>query len=187
MPHTPSYPRLSAATGLRLTPQNHISPSHHPGKCTGDNGDCHLSVKTVIGTTTCSANGFDCLVDSFAAIAGSAVILTRIDSDLNVTRRFFRARHNPWPHNSSSASYSPATPPTGPELRHRLISPQKSVRAGSPLGDLGESHTARQRTKAATCISLSPDGRFLALGEVRSAASSAAPIDQSRQDTTRGY
>ena len=139
-----------------------------------------LSLQTVVGTTTVNPNGFSCHepTKSFALCAGSAAILAELDTDLKISQRFFRARPtaagvNPVPsfYNTSS------TPPATPDPRTRTLQSATrsfisgSIYAGSPGGEWAETNgsrtwTSRERIKAITCVSISPNGRLLAVGEV---------------------
>lgn len=128
-------------------------------------------MKKVIGTTTASANGFDCLSTSrkFAFTAGAAAVVATVDEDLNVTQHFFRG--NP-------SSYSGVTgrdanggwplSPTPHDPRLRGVKDQTAN--GSPSnrewGDSpGRTTSAKDRVKAATSVALSPNGKWLAVGE----------------------
>lgn len=164
-------------TGMKLTPT--------PGKPQGTKSPSRssypafaLDLKHVIGTTATSANGFDCLQASkvFALCAGSAVILTALGENDQVSQRFFRARPVATAASSFSHSISPTTPTRGPDHQGRTIGSVKDAGfgafcSGTPYGDLVDSPgpktwTARERIKTATCVSLSPDRKFLAVGEV---------------------
>ncbi|KAI9718240.1 MAG: hypothetical protein M1812_004230 [Candelaria pacifica] len=173
------YP-ANSGHALRLTPAN--SPfSKHSGNKSPHKAmrtEPGLSLKQVIGTTTCSPSGFDCLPSarSFAYTAGASAIVSTLDDNLEITQRFFRARPAAVAINSTPSAYSPATPGGAPqETRNRTVASLRDAGLGyspnaSPMGDWGESPgsktwTARERIKAATCVSFSPDGRFLAVGE----------------------
>ncbi|KAI9819448.1 MAG: hypothetical protein M1832_004011 [Thelocarpon impressellum] len=169
--------------GLKLTPSNspfHRPPggSRSPGKSSRVSTDACLSLKGITGTTTCVPSAFDCLpaARSFAYIAGAAAVLVRLDERQRMSQQFFRARPTAVPLAAASSLISPSTPThAGAEVRNRTLTPLRDVGvsaigAGSPIGDWGDSPssktwTARERIKAATCVALSPDGRFLALGE----------------------
>ncbi|KAI9697220.1 MAG: hypothetical protein M1836_004784 [Candelina mexicana] len=172
------YP-ANSGHALRLTPAN--SPlSKHPGTKlykTMRTDHC-LFLKQVIGTTTCSPSGFDCLPStrSFAYTAGAAAIVSTLDEKLEIIQRFFRARPAAIAVNNTPSAYSASTPGGAPqETRNRTVASLRDAGIGyspnaSPVGDWGDSPglktwTARERIKAATCVSFSPDGRFLAIGE----------------------
>lgn len=168
--HRTSYrPSMSA-----LTPSNRY-PNQAAVRSFQEDVGCHLQLKTVIGTTTSSPNSFDSLphINAFAICAGSAVIVARVDAQLNITQNLFRARPNARPVNETFSFYSSSTPPIS-SLRSRLASSLKEsgYGAGHSYEDSGgESAGTSQickRTREATCISLSPEGNLLAVGEVSS-------------------
>ncbi|EFE35844.1 WD repeat protein [Trichophyton benhamiae CBS 112371] len=140
-----------------------------------------LSLQTVIGTTTSSSNGFSYHEPSrsFALCAGSAAVLAELDEDLSVSQRFFRARPTATSVNPVLSFYNPPGPPTTPESR--LRPPQASLRLSTSVNSpifsnspnaaewaesiASKSWTSRERIKAVTSVSISPNGRFLAAGE----------------------
>ncbi|KAK4990699.1 hypothetical protein LTR66_006740 [Elasticomyces elasticus] len=140
--------------------------------------DVKLTLKQVIGTTTASINGFDCLASTrtFAFAAGAAAVLATIGEDLQLKQRFFRARRAAASSDPPALLYAPSTPtPNTSEIRNRVLgavrdagsgyTPRSSFtgeRLGSPGG---KSSDARDRVKAATSVSLSSNGRLLAVGE----------------------
>ena len=136
-----------------------------------------MSLQQVIGTTCSSVNafGFHAGTSSFVYTAGAAAVLASVDKDLGVTQRFFRG------HASQYAITKPAPPSTSlhsssapSDLRSRLayrssredspFSPGSHDVADSPSGSSKGGH-ARDRVKAATAVSLSNNGRWLAVGE----------------------
>ena len=136
--------------------------------------DSNLSLKRVIG---CSTNAFDSHPPSrsFAYTAGAAAVVVTLDEELEVTQRFFRARPNA-PTLTSAAtgsSYNPSIPQgegrvrAAASLREAGIgySPSPSSSAFGDDSSSSKTWTARERIKAATCLSLSPDGKWLAVGE----------------------
>ncbi|KAF3482811.1 WD repeat protein [Arthroderma uncinatum] len=178
--------KISSAThsSLKITPANSpifkpASNSRTPYKSASY--QTTLSLQTVIGTTTSNPNGFSYHepTRSFALCAGSAAVLAELDEDLSVSQRFFRARPAATGVNPILSFYNPPGPPTTPESR--LRPPQASLRASisgssqlytnSPNGgEWAESNgpkswTSRERIKAVTSVSLSPNGRLLAAGE----------------------
>ncbi|KAI9893938.1 MAG: hypothetical protein M1814_005491 [Vezdaea aestivalis] len=168
--------------GLKITPSNspyyRPSTAKLPGKPLRSSNDPTLSLRKIIGTTVSSANGFACLSDRrrFAYTAGAAAVVVDVDENNNTTQRFFRARPTAVPLSSTSNSFVPSTP-TPIDSRHRTLSSLRDAGVGmspggnaSPLADWGDSPssktwTARERIKAATCLSFSPDGKYLAVGE----------------------
>ena len=168
-----------SGTTLTITPTNSPalkSPARSPNKFPPQQST--LSLHTVIGTTTSSPNGFDYHSRSrtFALCAGSAVILGEFDETLNLTQRFFRARPTASAVNSTQSFYNASTTPVTPESRRRTLGPlraglQTGVYTGSPgrewnEGVVSKALTSKERIKAATSVSLSKDGKLLAVGEV---------------------
>ncbi|KAL1966114.1 hypothetical protein VTN77DRAFT_4862 [Rasamsonia byssochlamydoides] len=144
---------------LKITPSN--SPVLRPGMRSPYKTSPYqstLSLQTVIGTTTATPNGFSSHepTRSFALCVGSAAILAEIDADSTVSQRFFRARPTATPVNPVASFYNQQSSPSTPDNRNR----------STPAGDSGDrSWTSRERIKAVTSVALSPNGRFLAMGE----------------------
>lgn len=186
MSSTPSNPRTFAANtglGLKLTPSNSPFPRtpRSPNKSRGGLYESGLSLKRIIGTTVSSPTAFDSLSCSrlFAYTAGAAAVVVSFEDSLNYSQRFFRARPTAIPLTTgSSSSGAPSTPTNiANDGRNRSVaSLRDSVVPYSPSipysslewGDSPSSKTwtSRERIKAATCLSISRDGRFLAVGEV---------------------
>ncbi|KAI1153120.1 WD40-repeat-containing domain protein [Nemania diffusa] len=157
---------------LRLTPAN--SPflpvptrSPHRGRAP-QLPDSRLSLKRVIGTTCVAPTGFDAVKSCFAYIAGGAVVVVDVDGD-DYGQRFFRARPTAIPVYSTPAlPYSTATPstPKANDSRNR-VSLRDSAFGSSDWAEspTSKTWTSRERIKAATCLALSKEGRFLAVGE----------------------
>lgn len=186
MSSTPANPRTFAANtglGLKLTPSNSPYPRtpRSPNKSRGlyESG---LSLKRIIGTTVSFPTAFDSLSSSriFAYTAGAAAVVVNVDDESKYSQRFFRARPTAIPLNSvNTTSLAPSTPTnTANDGRNRTVaSLRDSVVPYSPTtphtslewGDSPSSKTwtSRERIKAATCLSISRDGRFLAVGEVK--------------------
>ncbi|OKL62092.1 hypothetical protein UA08_02978 [Talaromyces atroroseus] len=159
---------------LKITPAN--SPILRPGTRSPNKPSPHqsiLSLQTVIGTTTTTPNGFSSheTSRSFALCVGSAAILADIDPDGTVNQRFFRARPTASPVNPVVSFYNHPTSPTTPDNRVRSIANRLGASGGpSPGGDCADSSgsrtwTSRERIKAVTSVAISPNGRFLAVGE----------------------
>lgn len=163
---------------LKITPSN--SPVLRPGSRSPSKSSHQsiLSLQTVIGTSTTTPNGFSShdQSKSFALCAGSAAVLAELDDDANVTQRFFRARPSATSVNPTSSFYNQGTPPSTPDPRSRSLShirsnPHLNVPNGSPSSELPDNGSprawsSRERVKAVTSVSISPNGRFLAVGEV---------------------
>ncbi len=169
----------SSNTGsLRLTPKNRLTPIQTPGKSTREDTGVRLSLKRVIGTTTGSANAFDSDHEShsFAVCAGSTVVLSQIDEDLNITQRFFRARPDVWPTSATCSFYSSPVAQSTSDSRSRSASSMKDGGHGQASGGITVGNysvespgrgKASKRTRDMTCVSLSPGAKLLAVGEVR--------------------
>ncbi|KAB8067622.1 WD40-repeat-containing domain protein [Aspergillus leporis] len=166
-----------AGSSLRITPTNSpgLRPPRTPNKVPQHQST--LSLQTVIGTTTTSPHGFSChdQSKSFALCAGSAAVLAELDEDGNVNQRFFRARPSASSVHPVTSWYNQSTPPSTPDTRARPLSAVKSAAHGSsfngsPSSELAESNSnrawsSRERVKAVTSVSISPNGRFFAVGE----------------------
>jgi hypothetical protein len=186
MSSTPVNQRIFAANtglGLKLTPSNSPYPRtpKSPSKSRGlyESG---LSLERIIGTTVSSPTAFDCLTSSriFAYTAGAAAVVVNADDSPSFSQRFFRARPTAVPLNATSTSSgAPSTPSNQPgdgRTNRAVANIRDSAIAYSPSTphtslDWGDSPTSktwtsRERIKAATCLSISRDGRFLAVGEV---------------------
>jgi hypothetical protein len=180
---TPVNSRMvNSPWGLKLTPSN--SPftrgaaAKSPVK--SNRQDFNLSLKQVIGTTASSPNAFDSLPwgCSFAFTAGAAAVIATVEEEGEVSQRFYRARPTTTPINPITSAYNPSTPTNNAnETRTRTAISLRDGGAGispfgSPAGDWADSPSAKtwsakERVKAATCVSFSPDGKFLAVGEVK--------------------
>lgn len=87
-------------------------------------------------------------------------------------QRFYRARPTAVPtYNTTSQAHTPSTPTGAPKAndsRNRISIPARESSYG--VGDWGDSPTSRtwtsrERIKAATCLALSRNGKYLAVGE----------------------
>ncbi|PVI07122.1 WD repeat protein-like protein [Periconia macrospinosa] len=178
---TPSHPRTMSpawSSSLKLTPTPSpflkSTPLRSPTKTT--RCEASLALRQVIGTTTVSPNAFDSLspARSFAFTAGAAAVITKVDENHRVSQRFFRARPTTNPINSSSSVYGGPSTPTQNESRNRTAASLRDA-APSPLASpvahewnespSNKAWSSRERIKAATCVSFSPDGKYLAVGE----------------------
>ncbi|KAK7413072.1 hypothetical protein QQX98_008080 [Neonectria punicea] len=171
MAATPSNSRL------KFTPSN--SPflsrpsrsSRSPMRGRSYHDSSKLSLKRVIGTTCSSPTGFDTVNSSFAYIAGAAVVVVDVDGDSH-SQRFYRARPTAMPlYSVATFQNAPSTPTTTPKAndsRGRVApsfrdSPHNATEWGDSSGS--RTWTSRERIKAATCVALSRDGKYLAVGE----------------------
>ncbi|KAK8130258.1 hypothetical protein PG999_002638 [Apiospora kogelbergensis] len=99
-----------------------------------------------------------------------AVVVADIEGQ-DYAQRFFRARPTAVPvYSTSGLLNSPPTPtsstPKANDSRNRLPIPQRDSSFGAGDGDSSsKTWTSRERIKAATCLALSREGRFLAVGE----------------------
>ncbi|KAK3946421.1 WD40-repeat-containing domain protein [Diplogelasinospora grovesii] len=157
---------------LKLTPSNSpflSRPSRSPIRSRPVYDTC-LSLKRVVGTTCSSPTGFDTVHSSFAYIAGGAVVVVDVSGE-HYSQRFYRARPAAIPVFAVSpvtrTSSTPNSTPKANDSRNRVApSPRDSLYAidwtESPSS---KTWTSRERIKAATCLALSRDGRYLAVGE----------------------
>ncbi|CAK7232371.1 hypothetical protein SEUCBS140593_008238 [Sporothrix eucalyptigena] len=137
-------------------------------------GTSRLSLKRVVGSTCSSPTGFDTVNSCFAYIAGGAVVVVDVYGDY-YRQRFYRARPTAVPvYSVSPVPNGPSTPNSTPKAndsRNRLAVSTNHRDSSFGLPDWAESPTSgktwtqRERIKSATCLSLSRDGRFLAVGE----------------------
>jgi len=176
------------------TPKNRLHATQPHVRSSRDNTRLDLSLRTVIGTTTDSGNGFDSVpqLNTYAVCAGSAVIVARLDEDLNIIQRFYRAGPSAAAINPSTSFYSPPTPNSLGESSKGTLFRHGNYGTGSPaaigdtsMGSPGKSR-ASARTRSASCVSLSADGQLLAIGEVKVMAACQISTDQCRQATTQG-
>ena len=170
-----------AHSPLNLTPQTtHFQDpiAQTPSKIRSQQGGLTLTLKSIIGTTTTSSRGFDCNVatSSFATCAGSTAVVSYVDNELNVKQKFFRARQGPSAPYSGSSNHDAQGVSNTPDLRNHIVGSLRRKTFGvgfarSPQVDQSISPgraSIRQKTRAASCVSLSSDGRLLAVGEVYS-------------------
>lgn len=167
MASTPTHNRL------KLTPSNSpfLGRSSRSPFRSRVSPDSRLSLKRVIGTTCCSPTGFDTFDSSFAYIAGGAVVVVDVDGE-QLSQRFYRARPTAIPlysvpTTSQKASQTPSGTPKAGDNRGRVAAGHRESPHGA--GDWSDSGsktwTSRERIKAATCVALSRDGKYLAVGE----------------------
>jgi WD40 repeat protein len=126
----------------------------------------------VIGTTCSSPTGFDTVHSSFAYIAGGAVVVVDVSGE-HYSQRFYRARPTAVPVFSTCSvanAFSPSTStPKANDSRNRAAASPRETLYGSAdwpeSSPTSKTWTSRERIKAATCLALSRDGRYLAVGE----------------------
>ncbi|KAF2093174.1 WD40 repeat-like protein, partial [Rhizodiscina lignyota] len=135
-----------------------------------------ITLKQVIGATANSKNAFDTNGDCLAFTAGAAAVIATYDGEKkHVEQRFYRARPTATPLNPTPIVYGDSTPTHASDSRTRTAATLRSAGVGiSPFGtpntdwsdnSTGKSWSAKERVKAATCVSFSPSGKFLAVGE----------------------
>ncbi|SMR42552.1 unnamed protein product [Zymoseptoria tritici ST99CH_3D1] len=156
---------------LRLTPSNSPffrSPTARSPIKSPRHDEPGLRLQKVIGTTTASSHAFASLPSAgkFAFTAGSAAVLATVNDDLDVVQHFFRANPSSGPRDGSNGW---PTTPTQADPRSRL---KEQTQATSPSNSIGRewsesnrSLTAKDRVKAATSVDISPNGKWLAVGE----------------------
>lgn len=205
---TPSNSRMMSPAlgpGIKLNPSPSpffkSTPLRSPTK--PQRADVSLALRQVVGTTAATANAFDSLPSgrSFAYTAGAAAVIATVDEG-RVAQRFYRARPTTSPINASASIYGGPSTPTQNESRNRTAASLRDAGFGgsplaSPAAEWADSPSSRawtmkEKIKAATCVSFSPDGRYLAVGEVR-CRRSAGPgrsavqlTDVCRRATSRG-
>ena len=187
---------FSQSSPSRSTPKSRFH-SHAVGKPIREDTRLPLLLQTVIGTTTSSANAFDCVpgLHTFVVCAGSAVVLARVDQELNIVQTFYRAGSDAVPVNASYSFYNASAPNILTDGPRNSASIFKETHLGyaspSMYGDSSTSSPgktkASTRTRTASCVSLSPDGQFLAIGEVRPPLDRQLQADLFRQATARAF
>ncbi|KAK5110221.1 hypothetical protein LTR62_006217 [Meristemomyces frigidus] len=133
-----------------------------------------LRLIKAIGSTTASALAFDLVASqrTFAYAAGAIAVLCRVDHDGQVTQRFYKARPTVAvaSRDVSQAALDSRRPFGSRDIAY---SRENGGATGSPLAASrdwsdspgGRSTTAKDRVKSVTSVALSPDGRWLAIGE----------------------
>jgi|TARA_R110002003_G_scaffold41_10_gene2915 hypothetical protein len=172
-------PALGAGFKLNPSPSPFLknTPLRSPVK--PSRAEASLALRQVVGTTANSANAFDSLPSGrcFAYTAGAAAVIATVGEDHHVSQRFYRARPTTNPINASTSIYGGPSTPTQNESRNRTAASLRDAGfGGSPLAspainDWADSPgnrawTMKEKIKAATCVSFSPDGKYLAVGEV---------------------
>lgn len=132
-----------------------------------------LQLQRVIGTTTNSPNGLACCseTNSYAHCAGAVAVLSQLSKDGTTTHRYYKARPTVLPVNPPTSHYDGS--PTPSKRRISSFTPRKRTddyTSSSMSRDWAEESgnqtwTARERVKSVSCVALSRDGRWLAVGE----------------------
>lgn len=159
--------KISASNASLFQAFAKSSPARHRSQ-----NESRLSLKRVIGTTCTAPTAFDTAARCFAYVAGGAVVVVDL-AGAEYTQRFYRARPTAAPVFQvaplSQSSTSPnGNTPKANDARNRVAnSARESLFPSSDWSDSPSSRTwtSRERIKAATCVSLSTDARFLAVGE----------------------
>lgn len=168
MAATPSYNNR-----LTLTPSNSPFLPRPPKTLRGRSlQESRLALKRVVGTTCRSPTGFDTVNSLFAYTAGGAVVVVDVQGQ-HYSQRFYRARPSAVPVYSAAASQNPsstpiASTPKANDCRNR-VAPNHRESQCSPAdwadASASRTWTSRERIKAATCLALSRDAKYLAVGE----------------------
>lgn len=135
-----------------------------------------LSLKSIIGTTVSSPTGLDSLPSSrmYAYTAGASAVVVSVSDDGQYSQRFYRARPTAVSTNSNMWTSSSASSTPFNDSRPRSLRESSSgYSSGLPVNTHSDSvdstgpksWISRERIKAATCLSISRDAKFLAVGE----------------------
>ncbi|GAM84426.1 hypothetical protein ANO11243_024220 [Dothideomycetidae sp. 11243] len=137
--------------------------------------EVELDLEQIIGTTCHSVTRFDSnrFTNTFAYVAGAAAVLAFVDGNLKVSQRFFRANASQTAVQRPTTSNGSSTPSAvSQDFRSRL---GQRAREGSPFSSSNandhsdspgsSSGHARDKVKAATAVTLSNNGKWLAYGE----------------------
>lgn len=167
--------------GLRSTPYGSPgtrSPAIRSPIKTVPEEQHHLSLRKVIGTTTATSNAFDALPSArtVAYTAGATIIVTTLNGDLKQNQRSFRAKPSTAPPPASQTSFDSPTPTGRAQAAKDRYPASTRGSGGTPIlvtavreaidSPNSRASALKERTKATTCVSLSPDGRLVAAGEV---------------------
>ncbi|KAK6528331.1 hypothetical protein TWF281_009574 [Arthrobotrys megalospora] len=174
---TPNNPINSSTTSLARS--IHVPKSPLRRSLTDTREALGLNLKRMIGTTTSSPSGLASHAPSgsIAFCTGAAVCVVKVDENLHIkSRHFLRARPSASAHPSTSAGTSssvPSTPeaPSSSRIRSSIAARDSGI-GFSPIREFespgkGEEGkwSVRDRVKAASTVSFSPDGRYIAVGE----------------------
>ncbi|KAI5197007.1 WD40 repeat-like protein [Aureobasidium subglaciale] len=166
--HRHTTPQIATSNNNPLARNNASSTSNAPRSPIKTSGrerqELGLGLKRVIGTTCQTVFCFDHLAAtrSFAYTAGAAAVVATVDHDGNISQRFFRANPTQPSHRSNCPPAISASP-ADTRLRSPLPPLERTEWIDSPSGI--KHGSVRERVKAATAVSFSPNGRFLAVGE----------------------
>lgn len=157
--------------GLSLTPRSRFRTGQDGLPIRGE-ADLHLSLRSVIGTTTSSSEAFDSVPDRniFAYCAGPAAVVSHVDRNFDITQRLYRAKPSATAINSTPSFYNTQTPPSTPS-KSRLGAALRDGFGLHSSADYGSDSPGSTKVaswnREVTCISLSRSGKYLAVGEVQ--------------------
>lgn len=154
----------------RLTPTS----TQGRGKLVEHNdGSLCFVAEVVIGSSVLSINSLSASTETntFAFCAGAIVVLAVINSELSLDQRLVCVKPDALPIQATPSYYNHATPTKAAGNRNYINSPFKD---DSPFGPALINNKAdpfgkpklAHRSRNVTSISLSPSGRYLAIGEV---------------------
>ncbi|PSR90562.1 WD40-repeat-containing domain protein [Coniella lustricola] len=165
------------------TPPRHLKPKRSTGQLSSAStrsrsrirpSTARLSLQRVVGNTCALPPAFASSTNYFAYVAGAAVVVVAVSQGDQVSQRFYRARPTVTP--VFSVACAPQASPSSIsdaalKTSHGKRRPGKVVRDVTIAVPIPQqtlppkTWTSRERIKAATCVSISPDQRFLAVGE----------------------
>lgn len=185
MASTPASNKTNTSTlipSTRLTPSsssNSLSTVSRVQKKARRQCAHYLSLKNIIGTTVTNSLGFSCdaLSRKIVYVAGtSAVVLSAQDGYRQ--QKVYRARPATTAYvasttvfGSPSLAQGTAKPRSNRSIRESENGQGLSTSASGNLGGQADSPasknwSSREKIKPVTCLSLSPGGQYLAVGEV---------------------
>ncbi|KAL2437190.1 hypothetical protein ABEF95_016737 [Exophiala dermatitidis] len=133
-----------------------------------------LQLQKVIGTTTTSPSGLACCpsTETYAYCAGAVAVLAKVSSDQQLSHRYYKARPTAPSINPPTSHYE-GSPAASPSRRRTSFAPPRGPDDynGGTFGrdwleeSGGQTWTARERIKSTSCVALSSNGRWLAVGE----------------------
>jgi WD40 repeat protein len=179
-----SHPHYNLRSRLNIqTPSLRTTPSASPtipkaGSSLGRkarSSEYALQLQRVIGTTTNSPSGLSCCSESkaYAYCAGAVAVLAQLTPNGVPTQRYYRARptapsiYPPTAHYDNSPANTPSKRRTSTFTPRRRQDEQSAASLARDWSDESASQTwtARERIKSVSCVALSQDGKWLAVGE----------------------